>query len=153
MTQPTPRSICFVETGFVLPETLARNIRRKVFGLCIGGPKPKTLRQLGEDIWYTCAPVEAHTDDQPDGYVTTGLVLVNDQDARLFDDLGEFALPVGSVYRLWGNQTHGTRAAREGIFAALIWDGLFLDQKPAPEFALEAAVELARRPEYFTTEI
>lgn len=139
------RAIQFVETGFILPEALLTTIRRGILGLCVRGVAPKTLKQWGEDIWFTAAAVPSHVDDQPINHITTGLILINDQKARLYDDEGEFALPVGSVYRLWGREWHGTRADSNRIFAALIWDGPILDAKPAKEFALEAAVELGRR--------
>ena len=139
------RAICFVEPGFTPPEVLLRDIRRKIFGLCINRPNPIPLTQLGDDIWYTTDSIAAHSDKQPDGFVTTGWVLINDQNAKLFDNAGEFDFPSGSVYRLWGKETHGTRSNRSGIFAALVWDGPFLDAGSAKEFVLQAAFEMGAR--------
>ena len=140
----------FVEHGFVLPPSLARTIRRQVFGAAVGdGSKERpSIVKLVDGVWWTTRAVGVHIDKHPLNFITTGLVLINDRNAmlRIGDDPFRLLdIPVGTVYRLESRLVpHGTVQETEGLFAFLAWDCPILDMKPVREWAMDACDELSR---------
>ncbi len=140
----------FVESGFILPESLSRTIRRQAFGAACncGSADRASLVKLVDGVWWTTKEVGVHTDNHPLNFITTGLILVNDRGTRLRVGADPFRLldiPVGTVYRLESRLVpHGTVQNSEGLFAFLAWDCPILDMKPIREWAMEACDELSR---------
>lgn len=106
------------------------------------------LTKLRDGIWWTTREIAIHTDNHPPNFVTTGLILINDRNARLRIGRDQFKLleiPVGTVYRLESRLVpHGTVQDSVGLFAFLAWDEPILDAKPVREWAMEACDDLSR---------
>lgn len=140
----------FVESGFILPGSLSRAIRRRVVGASCNRDHTDrgSLLKLVDGVWWTTKEVGVHTDNHPPNFITTGLVLINDRGTRLRigdDRVRLFDIPVGTVYRLESRLIpHGTVQNSEGFFSFLAWDCPILEMKPVREWAMDACDELSR---------
>lgn len=150
-----------VHTGIVdFSREVIQHFREK---LTIPGYTYSGLTHIYQDIWHTQSPIGWHTDSTRDGYVTQGLILVNDLKRPLLwggTDHGiEGRLPhpeplqvklikPGDVYVLDGRVPHCVpnppylQINDEGLFIFLAWDVPYDELLQPQHFAKKALNEL-----------
>lgn len=141
----------FVEHGFVLPIDLRMTMRRKVLPLAataLGQKRFGQIEKLTDGVWWTVGAIREHVDNQPPLTLTTGLIIVNDCQAKLRADGHSFAIPPGTIYRIDSAKPHSTELPHGiedsvGMFIFLAWDCPFLDAKPIREWVMEACDDLS----------
>lgn len=133
----------YVTQGFTIPKWLDTAVRREIV-VCGERPYDIELVEMGNGIWWTDCAVSRHTDNNQCGeYISTGLVLVNDQDAQLvYGQCSPTPIPAGSVFQFDSRIPHETRMKKDGLAAFMIWDSKNGYGSPS-KFAMEAVGDLA----------
>lgn len=154
-----------VKPGAVFSDDIIKIFRRN---LAIPGYGYSGLTMVEDDIWWTKSSIGWHCDSTREGYVTQGLILVNDLERPLlwggsdhgltevdnFEKL-PFTHPLqlrllrpGDVYILDGRVPHCVpnppylKQDEEGLFIFLAWDVPFDKLLPASLFARKALNEM-----------